>query len=125
MKDLPPTSFSAIQIAVMNECTCGGGGPKDAHTCPACHVYHRLLSPQTLPQPLPTTPGTALSKAMHRANVARMESETDRFDPEDHLIRLADEVRRLHAVMRVISDYYGGCGYIGAMAASALRNEDR
>ena len=39
----------AIQHAVMAECTCGGGGPNDPHTCPACKVYHRLVTPRTNP----------------------------------------------------------------------------
>ena len=38
--------FSEIDItrAVNEECTCGGGGPDDSHTCQACKVYHRLVT---------------------------------------------------------------------------------
>ena len=40
----PTPSDYAIQLAVMEECTCGGGGPNDPHTCPACKMYHRLVT---------------------------------------------------------------------------------
>ena len=43
--DLKPTiAIRELSDAVLNECSCGGGGPECAHTCPACHVYHRLVS---------------------------------------------------------------------------------
>jgi len=43
--DLQPTiSLRELNNAVMNECSCGGGGPDDKHTCPACQVYHRLVT---------------------------------------------------------------------------------
>jgi hypothetical protein len=31
-----------VNLATVAECTCGGVGPDDKHTCPACMVYHRL-----------------------------------------------------------------------------------
>lgn len=34
----------ALMMAVNEECSCGGGGPTDPHTCPACMVYHRLTT---------------------------------------------------------------------------------
>ena len=36
--------YSKIEIirAVNACCTCGGGGPGEKHTCPACEVYHTL-----------------------------------------------------------------------------------
>jgi len=43
--DLQPTiSLRELNDAVTNECSCGGGGPNDPHTCPACMVYHRLVT---------------------------------------------------------------------------------
>jgi hypothetical protein len=30
--------------AVQDECTCGGVGPDDKHTCTACMVYHRIIA---------------------------------------------------------------------------------
>lgn len=32
-----------IESAVSQACTCGGGGPYDNHTCPACMVWHWYL----------------------------------------------------------------------------------
>jgi len=32
-----------IKNAVNQACTCGGGGPYDAYTCPACMVWHWYL----------------------------------------------------------------------------------
>jgi hypothetical protein len=58
MKDQQTFCCGDIHIAVMNECACGGGGPNDAHTCPACRVYHRLLSLHTPPEPLPPATGS-------------------------------------------------------------------
>jgi len=40
----PRYSHREISMAVMQCCTCGGGGPDDKHTCPACHVYHALAT---------------------------------------------------------------------------------
>jgi len=41
--ELQPTiSLRQLTSAVMSECSCGGGGPDDKHTCQACKVYHRL-----------------------------------------------------------------------------------
>jgi hypothetical protein len=37
-------SLRELNNAVTNECACGGGGPDDPHTCPACMVYHRLVT---------------------------------------------------------------------------------
>jgi hypothetical protein len=54
--DLQPTiSLRELNNAVLNECSCGGGGPGDNHTCPACMVYHRLvtLRPNTQAEPPP------------------------------------------------------------------------
>ena len=34
---------NACYEAVIAECTCGGGGPEDAHTCPACKMWQRLM----------------------------------------------------------------------------------
>lgn len=43
--ELKPTiSLRELNNAVMNSCSCGGGGPDDKHTCPACMVYHRLVT---------------------------------------------------------------------------------
>ena len=45
MKDTTPTiSLRELSHAVTNECSCGGGGPDDPHTCGACLVYHRLAN---------------------------------------------------------------------------------
>lgn len=45
VEDLKPTiSVHDLNVAVTNECTCGGGGPEDKHTCPACQVWHRLVT---------------------------------------------------------------------------------
>lgn len=40
-------TFTELELsqAVESECTCGGGGPADKHTCPACLVWHRLMTP--------------------------------------------------------------------------------
>ena len=34
--------FMRVKVAVMNLCSCGGGGPDDPHTCPVCKLYHAL-----------------------------------------------------------------------------------
>ena len=34
----------SLTEAVNACCTCGGGGPDDKHTCPACQVFHYLVS---------------------------------------------------------------------------------
>lgn len=41
--------FSEMELtqSVNEECTCGGGGPEEKHTCPACKVYHRLMRHNT------------------------------------------------------------------------------
>ncbi len=36
-------TLEEIREAVNNQCTCGGGGPEDEHTCPACQVWHELV----------------------------------------------------------------------------------
>ena len=41
---LPTISLCELTNAVNAQCSCGGGGPNDKHTCPACHVYHRLVT---------------------------------------------------------------------------------
>lgn len=38
----------ALMIAVNNQCTCGGRGPKDKGVCPACMVWHQLVRPEAL-----------------------------------------------------------------------------
>lgn len=42
--ELKSSIFTTDQLthAVNANCTCGGGGPSDQHTCPACQVYHAL-----------------------------------------------------------------------------------
>lgn len=40
----PTISERDLSNAVMQECSCGGGGPDDKHTCQACKVYHRLVT---------------------------------------------------------------------------------
>ena len=32
----------ALWEAVVEHCTCGGGGPQDAETCPACRIWHTM-----------------------------------------------------------------------------------
>jgi len=38
----PRYSDMDLTRAVNACCTCGGGGPGEKHTCPACEVYHVL-----------------------------------------------------------------------------------
>jgi hypothetical protein len=38
----PTFSKNQLSQAVEACCTCGGGGPGEKHTCPACEVYHWL-----------------------------------------------------------------------------------
>ena len=33
-----------LKIAVQNHCSCGGSGPFDDECCPACHVWHDLVT---------------------------------------------------------------------------------
>lgn len=42
--DKPIISKRELEHAVTLSCSCGGGGPDDQHTCPACLVYHRLIA---------------------------------------------------------------------------------
>jgi hypothetical protein len=35
----------SIEQAIRQACTCGGGGPHDDHTCPACMVWHWYKHP--------------------------------------------------------------------------------
>lgn len=38
----PTYTERELTLAVNEECSCGGGGPEDEHTCQACRVYHRM-----------------------------------------------------------------------------------
>lgn len=40
----PRYSKMELDQAVTACCTCGGGGPGERHTCPACEVYHTLVA---------------------------------------------------------------------------------
>ena len=38
--------MSKLEDVTRDCCTCGGGGPDDPHTCPACMVWHRMQRAQ-------------------------------------------------------------------------------
>lgn len=45
VRDHEPRYSKMELIRAVNACcTCGGGGPAVKHTCPACMVYHRLVT---------------------------------------------------------------------------------
>jgi len=59
-----------------------------------------MIETKTQPEPLPPADGSViLVRAMHRAAVARRVKSGNRYDPEDHLIALADEVLRLRRLL--------------------------
>jgi len=37
-----PDPMRRIEDVTRDCCSCGGGGPDDPHTCPACMVWHRM-----------------------------------------------------------------------------------
>lgn len=41
---LSPYDDTVLDEAVRACCTCGGGGPEDPHTCPACMVFHYIVT---------------------------------------------------------------------------------
>jgi hypothetical protein len=45
----PRYSKMDITRAVTACCTCGGGGPGEKHTCPACEMYHALVTTSNAP----------------------------------------------------------------------------
>lgn len=45
IRDSEPRYSKMELIRAVNACcTCGGGGPGEKHTCPACEVYHALAT---------------------------------------------------------------------------------